>query len=109
MITTCADFIWYIYVYLYIVTMFTLHVCAVIISHSIQTITGINHALKLKGAINIEPMDSADMKLKRNHAEIQLTDVEDDKDDEPLSFASPVKSNDHERYSDTSDNELSDH
>ncbi|CAH1441507.1 unnamed protein product [Lactuca virosa] len=64
-----------------------------------------NRALKLKGAINIDPMDSVDMKLKRKHAEIQPTNVEDD---EPLSFASPVKSNDHERYSDKSNDKILD-
>lgn len=53
-----------------------------------------NRALKLKGAINIEPMDSVDIKPKRKHVEIQPFDAEDD---EPLPFASTVKLNDHER------------
>ncbi|CAH1441509.1 unnamed protein product [Lactuca virosa] len=92
--------------------MFTLHVSAVYgnnFTFNSDDNGNANHALKLKGAINIEPMDSAGMKLKRKHAEIQPTDAEDDENDEPLSFASPVKSNDHERYFDTPNDELSDH
>ncbi|CAH1441508.1 unnamed protein product [Lactuca virosa] len=70
-----------------------------------KELTEYHRALKLKGAINMEPMDSTDMKLKRKHVEIQSTDAEDN---EPLSFASPIKSNDHERYSDKSNDKVSD-
>ncbi|CAI9268602.1 unnamed protein product [Lactuca saligna] len=47
----------------------------------------VDRAMKVMEEINIEPMDSTGMQLKRKHAEIQPTDAEDD--DEPRS-ASPV-------------------